>query len=111
MEWTSGTRGKVIGARIFGAKISSLVEKFGVPKSTCQDWIKSDSTIAKDRSGSPPILSTLDLHQLKRFIQTSRENRRMSALQILQIMEFNICEDTLLIALTSLHLFHRITRR
>ena len=110
MEWTRGTRVKVISTRIFGTKLSSIVQRLGVPKSTCQDWIKSGSTIAKDRSGRPPILSTRDLRQLKQFIQTDRETQRMSV-QILKRLEFDVSESTLKKALKSLGFSRRIARR
>ena len=111
MEWTPETQGKVIGASMFGTKLSSIIQRLGVPKSTCQDWIKSGATIAKNRPGRPRILSARDLCHLKRFVQASRENRRMSALQIIKILAFTICQATLITALTSLSLFHRIARR
>ena len=95
-------RGKVIGASICGSKLSNIVKRLGVPKSTCQDWIESGSTIAKHRSGRPTKLSPRDLRQLKRFIQTDRNTRRMSALQILKTLEFSITERTLITALTGL---------
>jgi hypothetical protein len=103
--------GKVIGAYMFGTKLSSITERLGVPKSTCQDWIRSGATIAKDRSGRPPALSTRSLRQVKRFIQTDRESRRMSLFQIIKMLAFIICEATLLKGLTSLGLFHRIAQR
>ena len=101
----------MIGAHLFGAKLTSIVDRIGVPKSTCQDWIRSGSTIAKDRSGRPQILTKRDLRHLKRFVQESRENRRLSAIQLIKIFLFTICEATLITALTGLSLFHRIARR
>lgn len=91
--------------------MTNIVDRLGVPKSTCQEWIRSGSTIAKNRSGGPQILSQRDLRHLKRFVQENRENRRLSAIQIIKIFKFLICEATLITALTSLSLFHRIARR
>ena len=96
---------------MFGAQLFSIVTRLGVPKSTCQEWILSGSTIAKDRSGRPKSLSERDLRHLKWFIQESQENRRLSANQIIKIFKFAICEATLITALTSLSLLHRIARQ
>jgi len=107
-EWTPGTRGKVIGMRLAGAKISTIITRLNVPRTTAQDWIKNDRTHVKKRSGRPKALSERDLKKLKRYIKSNRETRRLSIQQIITDMGFDVSEPTLIKALAELNLFHCI---
>jgi hypothetical protein len=86
----------------------SIIIQLGISRSIYMDWINSGSMITKDRSDHPIILIIRDLHQLKYFIKINREIHRISTLQILKKLEFDINEKILIKILTDLHLFHHI---
>jgi transposase len=96
---------------VTGAPVKSIVERLGVPKRTVHNWIKSGRTHALSRLGRPRIITERDKRRIKRLIKSNRETRRLSANAIIEKLDLQVTEPTLIKTLNEMKLFHRIARR
>jgi len=102
-DWSPKKRSHVLGL-IDGGRhtIREISDITGIPKSTVGDIKTRNIATTKFKRGRPRKLTTRDIRRIVRFIKKSRETRRADCKTIITTLNLDVCQNTLIKALTKL---------
>ena len=108
-EWSSTERGKTLGLRADpNNSLQDIINIINIPKSTVHTINQRGTGISKPRPGRPKKLSTHDIRQIIRYIQTNKSTHRITLTCLKKLFLFHIHENIIRIALQKIDYHHRI---
>jgi len=111
-EWSPTSRGKALGLhatrQISFREITNIIN---ISKTTAQAINARGTGINKPRSGHPKKLSSQDMCQIVRYIQSNKSTQQVTLATLKKDFHLNVHENTLRAALKETGIYHRVVRR
>ena len=111
-EWSPTSHGKALGLHATGQiSFREITNIINIPKTTAQAINARGTGINKPRSGRPKKLSSQDMCQIVRYIQSNKSTQRVTLATLKKDFHLNVHENTLRAALKETGIYHRVARR
>ena len=91
--------------------IREISDITGIPKSTVGDIKTQNISTTKFKRGRPTKLTAHDKRRIVRWIKKSHDRRRADCKAIITALDLNVCQNTLIKALTELGYTRSVARR